>query len=354
MVGCPWIAKWTKGDNITLTPNDKYWGAQPKLDKVVFKFQADTAAEFQSFKSNQVQAIYPQPQIDVIDAIGAGIDNANTIANAKSAYIEALWINSSHAPFTTKAVRQAFAYAINRDAIVNKLFGKIGVKTASNSVNPYVIADYSDQQAWAVYKLDLAKVKSLMEGDGWAKGSDGIWAKGGTRASFKLSTTQGNKRRQLSAEELQLEMKDAGFELKLNYRKSADLFGKDLPGGAFDVALYANGLSALTPGQCVSFCTKNIPAAANKNSGQNYMRFSDTAVDPLLAAVDESLDDQTRRDDAKKADQLMAEDQATLPLDPLPDILIWNKKVIGPVTDNPILGMFWNISEWGCVGGSCS
>ena len=37
--------------------------------------------------------------------------------------------------------------------------------------------------------------------------------------------------------------------------------------------------------------------------------------------------------DAKKADQLMAADQATLPLDPLPDILIWKKNVIGPVTD---------------------
>ena len=56
---------------------------------------------------------------------------------------------------------------------------------------------------------------------------------------------------------------------------------------------------------------------------------------------------------AKKGDQIMAENQVTLPLDPLPDILIWSKKVVGPVIDNSILGMFWNINEWGCAGGVC-
>ena len=36
-----------------------------------------------------------------------------------------------------------------------------------------------------------------------------------------------------------------------------------------------------------------------------------------------------------------------LPLDPLPDICIWSTKVVGPVSDNPIEGMFWNIDQWG-------
>jgi hypothetical protein len=43
-----------------------------------------------------------------------------------------------------------------------------------------------------------------------------------------------------------------------------------------------------------------------------------------------------------------------LPLDPLPDILIWSKRVVGPISDNSIEGMFWNLSDWGCVGGVCS
>lgn len=50
----------------------------------------------------------------------------------------------------------------------------------------------------------------------------------------------------------------------------------------------------------------------------------------------------------------MAENMVTLPLDPLPDILIWSKRIQGPVQDNSILGMFWNINEWGCVAGNCA
>ena len=48
------------------------------------------------------------------------------------------------------------------------------------------MADYTDPQAFADYKLDLDKVDALMTGDGWAKGSDGIWAKGGQKATFTI------------------------------------------------------------------------------------------------------------------------------------------------------------------------
>jgi peptide/nickel transport system substrate-binding protein len=351
--GGPWIAKWTKGDNITLTPNDKYWGKKPHLDKVVFKFEADTAAEFQAFKSNQVQAIYPQPQIDVVDAIASGLPDAKTAYNANTAYVEAFWFNNSKPLFKSKAVRQALGYALDRDAIVNQLFGKLGVKKAVNSINPFVIQDYSDQEAYAGYKLDLDKVTSLMEGDGWAKGSDGIWAKGGQKAAFTLSTTEGNKRREITAQVVQQELKAAGFSMKVNFRPAGDLFGQDLPAGNYDAALYASGLTALVPGLCTQFCSKNIPGPANGNSGQDWTRTNIPELDTQLDLVDTSLDADTGMAAAKKGDQLMAENQVTLPLDPLPDILIWSKKIVGPVIDNSILGMFWNINEWGCTNGVC-
>ena len=229
--GGPWIAKWTKGDNITLTPNDKYWGKKPHLDSVVFKFEADTAAEFQAFKSNQVQAIYPQPQIDVVDAIAAGLPSANTAYNSNTAYVEAFWLNASKPLFASKEVRQALGYAIDRNAVVEQLFGKLGVKNPAQSVNPFAIQDYSDQQAFVGYKLDLDKVTSLMTGAGWAKGSDGIWAKGGTKASFSLKTTEGNKRREITAQVVQQELKTAGFDMKIVTRPAGDLFGQDLPNG---------------------------------------------------------------------------------------------------------------------------
>ena len=159
--GGPWFAKWNKGTSIMLTPNPKYWGPKPHLAKVVFLFETDTAAEFQAFKSGQVDAIYPQPQIDVVDSIQQGLPTRNTQYQSHTASVEALWFNLRAFPFNDKAVRQAFGYSIDRDTIVKKLFGPLGVTRPANSLNPYVIAATATRTRWAGYKLDLTKVNSL-------------------------------------------------------------------------------------------------------------------------------------------------------------------------------------------------
>jgi len=345
--GGPWFAKWNKGDDIVLTPNPKYWGAKPHLDKVVFKFESDTAAEFQAFKSGQVDAIYPQPQLDVVSEIKAGLTGAHSQYNAKTGTIEALWPNDQRFPFDSKAVRQAFAYAIDRAAIVQKLFGALDVTAPANSLNPYILQDYSDQNSFAGYHYDLAKVTSLMTGAGWAKGPDGIWAKNGKRAAFTIVSTSGDKRRELTEEIMQPELKAAGFDMAIKNTTADNLFGQLLPAGNYDLGLYAEGVTGLIPGLCSTFCTKSIPTKANGSTGNNTSFYSNPAADKLLIQVDNNLDDSVRRTDAKQADDILASDMAALPLDPLPDIAIWSDKVVGPIQDNPIEGMFWNIDQWG-------
>jgi peptide/nickel transport system substrate-binding protein len=345
--GGPWFAKWDKGVSITLTPNPKFWGEKPHLDKVVFKFQADTAAEFQAFQSGQVKAIYPQPQIDVVDSIKAGLTDANHQYNSNTATVEALWFNVTKPPFDSKAFRQAVGYALDRDAVVKKLFGGLGLEKAVNSLNPPVMSAYSDQDAWAGYTLQPDKVEELMTGAGWEKGSDGYWEKNGKRASFTVMTTAGNKRRELTEQIMQPLFKAQGFEMKINNKSPDDLFGKILPDLNYQATIYGSGLTSFIPGLCSILCTSAIPTAANGSTGNNTQGVSIPEADKLMETVESSLDESARMSAAKKVDQIMAENNVALPLDPLPDVLIWNKNVVGPITDNPILGMFWNLNEWG-------
>ena len=344
--GGPWIAKWDKGVQVTLTPNPNWYGPKAHLDKVIMKFQADTAAEFQAFKNGETLAIYPQPQLDAVQALKAGITGANTFYTADTANVEALWINNEKAPFTSKAVRQAFAYAIDRNAIVKKLFGALGVNKAVNTINPPILSAYSDPNAWAGYSKNLNKVKTLMEGDGWAKGSDGIWAKAGQKATFEIRSTTGNKRRELTEQILQEQLKAAGFGLTIANQEAGQLFGTTLPAGDYVLSLYAQVATSLQPGLCTIFCSTNIPTAANGNSGQNWQRVK-TAADAPLLQVDTNLNDAARMSNGKKADKILAEEQVSLPLDPLPNVLLWSKQIVGPVHDDPILGMFGNLNEWG-------
>jgi peptide/nickel transport system substrate-binding protein len=217
------------------------------------------------------------------------------------------------------------------------------------SLNPQVLADWSEP-AWEIYQKDLDKVDELMTGAGWEKNGDGIWEKDGEPATLVLKSTAGNARRELTGQILQDQLGEAGFALTLDYQEAGDLFGDQLPNGDFNIAVYAQVLTALTPGQCNLFCSVNIPSAENDFSGQNWTRTNVPELDPILAELDKTLDEARQQELGKEADQIQADNVVSLPFDPLPNIAIWNDTVKGPVGDNPILGPFWNLHQMGVSG----
>lgn len=345
--GGPWkLESWNKGVDMTLVPNDKYWGDKPKLDKVVYRLIGDTAAEFQAYKAGEVDAIYPQPQIDVVEAIAAGIDG-HSAYTGDTGNFEALWLNNAKAPFDSKAVRQALAYSLDREKIVEALFGGLGIKTPLQTLNAPILSFFSDTEAFSGYTQDLAKVDELMTGDGWAKNSSGVWAKDGQTASFTFTTTAGNARRILTQQVVQEQANAAGFDVALETIPAGDFFGQRLPAGDFQAGLYAQVLTFVDPSTCNLFCSKNIPTEANGNSGNNWTRTDIPAADPLMEQVDTELDQDARAKASKEAEGILAEEATSIPLDPLPNILIWSDKVTGPVSDNPVLGPWWNLNQLG-------
>ena len=128
--GGPWFFKWDKGVSVTLTPNPKWYGPKPTIKKVIFKILADTAAEFQAFKSGEVSAIYPQPEPSAIASIKGGLEGTKTLYTADTGNVEALWMNNAKFPFNSVAVRQAVAYSIDRDAIVKRLYSTYSTRLA--------------------------------------------------------------------------------------------------------------------------------------------------------------------------------------------------------------------------------
>jgi peptide/nickel transport system substrate-binding protein len=340
------LENWTKGSSISLVPNPAYWGDRALAERVTFKVIPDTTAYFQAFKAGEVLAIYPQPQVEAVAQIDQGLPGSRAVVSADSGNIEALWMNNARAPFDSRAVRQAFAHSIDRDQVVERLFGGLGVTKAVHSLNPPVLAAFSDQEAFAGYTRDLKKVDQLMTGDGWQKGPDGIWAKGGRKATIEFKTTAGNRRRELTQEIVQAQAREAGFDVTVNNQKAGDLFGKQLPAGDYQLALYAQVVTDLEPIGCAVFCSKNIPGPENDFAGLNWQRVSIAGLDALLLEVESAVDAKARIAANRKADRLQAEHMVSLPLDPLPTIALVSERVRGPVEANPVTSVFGNMSEW--------
>lgn len=347
--GGPYVAEWEKGVSVTLTANPNWYGEPVKTETIIFQFLPDTPAEFEAFTSGQVDAIYPQPQPDAIEQIEAGIPDANSFFTAQTANAEALWINNEAFPFDSVKVRQAFAYSIDRDVVVKRLFGALGVNKALNTLNPPATHQFADTKAFAKYTLDLKKVKSLMTSDGWEKNADGFWEKDGEQADIVIQSTEGNARRALTEEILQDLLGTAGFNLTIENHSAGDLFGQNLPAGDYQVGLYAQVATQIEPGSCPIFCSYNIPTDANGNVGQNWTRTDLPGLDSLLEKVDASDDPAVVAENNKKADKILARFVTSLPLDPLPNIALWSKSIKGinkNNPDNPFFAIFYNLAEW--------
>ncbi|WP_156096815.1 ABC transporter substrate-binding protein [Amycolatopsis jejuensis] len=345
--GGPWkIESWKRGASVTLVPNPNYWGEKPKLDKVTFQFTADTAAAYQAFKSGQLDALYPTPQLDSADQIRNGLQNAGSQIDPTSGNLEALWMNNGKFPFDSAPFRQAVSYAVDRKAIVTRLYGSLGVTEPAQSFITPMMRQYSGND-FSRYTLDLGKVTSLMQGAGWAKGPDGIWVKDGKRASFSVASVAGNKRRELTEQILQQQLKTAGFELTIANTTAAELFGKVTSQGTFQLGLWALVDTFPQPRLDTSFGTPAIPSAANGNSGLNFARIGFPDLDSALADFGTNLDEKARIELAKKVDSLLAREASSLPLDAVPNILLWNRKIGGPLAINPSSGPWWNLAQWG-------
>lgn len=349
--GGPWIIEsWDRGVSVTLVPNENFWGEQPQLDEVTFRFVTDTASAFQALQSNQLDVLYPSPQLDAIAQIEQGIPGVEMEVSPDSGNLEALWMNNAAPGLDSVAVRQAIAYAIDRDALVERVYGALGVTDPAQSFVTPVAGDWGSDD-YAQYTPDADLVTELMTGDGWELNGDGIWARSGETASFTLHTLAGNARRDLMVQVIQSQLGEEGFEVEIVSVSPADLFGTIVPRGEFELGLWTLVDTFPILSMTTTFTTDSIPTEENGYSGINFARISDSDLDALLTTISTTVDDDERLDATIAADAIIAEQVFSLPIAIVPNVLLWNEDVVGDIAINPSEGPWWNLEAWGRVDG---
>jgi PPK2 family polyphosphate:nucleotide phosphotransferase len=118
--GGPWMLKsWSK-DQAVVVPNPKFWGHKPYFDQVTFVPREDQTTEINSLLSGEVSAIFPQPSnVSLLDQFAAN-PNVKSVGGG-SPYVDMLWLNLETPPLNDPVVRQALAYAVDRQAVLDNL-----------------------------------------------------------------------------------------------------------------------------------------------------------------------------------------------------------------------------------------
>ena len=147
---------WTRGDKLTLVKNDDYWGDKAKIDTLIFRPISDNAARLQALQSGEIQGYdLVEPQ-DVSTIEG---DSNLQVLDRPAFNVGYVGINQSCKPFDNPKVRQALAYGLDRQAVVDSFYAGRGT-VAKNFMPPEVVG-YNDDVT--EYPFDPAKAKQLLQ-----------------------------------------------------------------------------------------------------------------------------------------------------------------------------------------------
>jgi ABC-type transport system substrate-binding protein len=158
------FAGWTFNDQLVLEKNEDYWKGAPELPGVVIKIIPDTETQTMMFESGELDLI----DLDfVTDAADRFLETyPDQIVQGPRVGITYFTMNFNIEPFQDVKVRQAVQMAIDRQAILDALYGGRG--QVEHGIYPFGLIGFNDGKNKISY--DPEGAKALLTEAGYGSG----------------------------------------------------------------------------------------------------------------------------------------------------------------------------------------
>ncbi|GHO97204.1 oligopeptide-binding protein OppA [Reticulibacter mediterranei] len=205
------VSKYIRGKDIEFVPNENYYGAKSQLKKIIMPFYQREDTSYRAYQADQ---------IDMASVQAAQVEQAKALPNGQLHQVPLLDVfyftmNYLAKPFDNIKIRQAFALAIDKDAIAQNVYK--GNVLPTNHIIPEGMVGYNPDlkgpDGTTNTKGDQAKAKQLL--------AEGMKEAGYTQQNFPGVTltysSQGSSdlRNELSAVQ-QMWQSTLGINVKLD------------------------------------------------------------------------------------------------------------------------------------------
>lgn len=288
---------------ITLAANPDYYGEKPLLGKLRFKFYADTQAALAALKKDEVQGVgYLSP--DALEPLRSDKGLA-VFAAPEFSKVTLLLLNTKSSIFGDKAVRQAFSYAIDREAVIDNVLRGEGVR-ADGPIAP--ISWAFDREAKR-YNYDPAKAEAILDGAGWwSKDADGVRQKDGQKLAFVLLTND-RPERVKAAQEISRQLQRVGVRADVQAVGWSGFVQDFLVPRRFQAVLTEQWSPAADP-DVYQFWH----SSQSKGDGLNFALWTNRAADELLENARRASDTRQRAKLYRDFQDVFAEEQPSIML----------------------------------------
>jgi peptide/nickel transport system substrate-binding protein len=346
------FVSWQRGTQLVLAKNTRYTaGPRAKLDRVVFRYIPSTPSLFQALQAGEIDATEPQPQLQIVDIRRNSRFKVQSGPGYFWEHLDIQFGARGHAALRKQYVRQALITGINRAQIRQALYITPGLVASAKELpvlQSHIFKPFEQyyQPNWKKWSFDQRKVISILRGKGCTGGptapsasNDRIWSCPDVgRLSFRFTTTSGNQLRALTFEIAQKQLKSVGIELVPRFGPSGTVFGQVLPSGDWDLFLFT--WQASPSSSATSFGLYGC------GGDQNYMNYCNTRASALFQRAQFTPDAKRRADMLNRAEVIMANDVASIPMFVRPGFLINNKRVSGTIINPTNQGSTWNVQSW--------
>ena len=297
------VTEWVSNDHYTLVYNEKYWGKEPSVKKLIVKVIADATTQDLMFQNGELDIIDLKNLDSAIVAGTYKIKPADRIVSTPNVGEVFMLMNENNQYLKDAKVRKAIGMAIDVDQIIQGIF--MGDAQRENGIIPTGVWAHND--AMKGFTCDPDGAKALLKEAGYAEGE----------VKFELSMdSTANTSIQLVYNSISEQLKKVGIEATIN---------------SYD---HSSWLALRSSGEMDSFVGRwgmdyNDPAnilytffGSEANSKGRSLNYPDSEIIARVSAARSIVDDTEREKEYQALDKkLVEEDAALIPM--LADLHLW-------------------------------
>jgi peptide/nickel transport system substrate-binding protein len=285
------LAEWRSGDSLILERFDDYYQGPAHIKKLVYKYIPDASSGAIALEDGTLDAFYNVAANDYMHM--TELENI-THVECSGVGLHHITFNVTDGVFTDKRLRQAVAYALNRDDVL--IGGYEGNGFVADCPVPVSVFGYIKDFEW--YKQDLEKAKALMAEAGYPNGFDVV---------FSMDSSSTYMR---PAEVVQDQLRKIG--IRVTFNKMARAAYLEDVGGKRNFVASLRMINA-TVRDADSPLTRRFHSKM-LGGGNNYSGYSNPEVDALIEQARVAPTPEARLQLYRKVYEIVKEDVPLIPI----------------------------------------